>query len=516
MVHSNSSIPKTGGPHTATWSGSSTSLRSVHWNKDPYEIKIVVAKSSASCYGSTIMSVIQSAAVVIPEDSPHTQSPVSECMEGRDITYAGTAYSFVTPVTFTFWFREADGTVWSANQYSTDLAENYTAGADDVLNGDSDHNFDTPIYITVQDSYGHFATSTTKWIKVWELWINYFQDASTSKDWKICVGDNIAYSAISAPNCKNWDWCVPDGLWYYQTGGQEKQGNDLLIHPEYTYGDVENSDFGDTWGSIYVNCEDEENNNHLFLSTNMNPPNKAEIFFDPLKNLAGGTTLSDENPPCWFIYWNQVCGVGAKYRHDLTDYGAYWASEYIGSYAHVQIGKIANTSSTTRSGNKTHTGIHCMGVTVLHESTHRTQYDETHVYGVSVSDEDYDCVKNSYETLGDLNLNGNSDTEDSNGNGILDPGEDIGLIRKELTLDEFDVGDPVRQETYGNNNGIIDSESGPIYTWNPPYHGETSKYHANTYGGAFDDGDDICYEAEESYTTNGYNDQDWSKGGAQW
>ena len=98
--------------------------------------------------------------------------------------------------------------------------------------------------------------------------------------------------------------------------------------------------------------------------------------------------------------------------------------------------------------------------------------------------------------------------EDTNGNGVLDPGEDVGLIRRELTLAEFNNGSPERNVTYGAGNGVIDQETGPVVG--------TSRYHANSNGGLYDDEDDTCYAADQAYTTNGYTTVDWSTSGGQW
>ena len=307
LVHSDSNISKTGGPQTATWSGSTESLRSVHWNKDPYEVKITIAKDTASCSDTMNMTVIQSGALVFPEDSPNTSSPITDCMEGREVTFTSNGSGFISigpsnPATFTFFFQHADGSPWSSPEtdWSFDLIEDCTVEADDVLTGDTDHNFDTPIHVTVQDNFGHFATSNYVWIKVWELWIDYFRDhaSGTADPWEVCVNRNITYGATSAPYCKSWNWDMADGVpdVWNPTGGNAKSGMGMVI-PNSDM-PSSNSRFGSTYGTVKVFCEDEEGNNHTFYSTNMNPSQKAKVFFERDATTSPGGT--DQN---WYFYW---------------------------------------------------------------------------------------------------------------------------------------------------------------------------------------------------------------------
>ena len=235
-----------------------------------------------------------------------------------------------------------------------------------------------------------------------------------------------------------------------------------------------------------------------------------------------------QNPsgdPNWFYYWNQVCGdPNAVYDSALGYYGKFRPGT---STTNIYIGSAASGNNNTTG----HSGIDCFCETGLHEGSHRTNYNRTHGAGAQ-PDSDGDWLRDADETNGDLNLNGALDSEDldgdgnldanedANGNGILDPGEDIdgdgrldvnedvGMVRIELTLTEFNNGQPPRNVTYGAGNGVIDRETGAI--------GGSSRYHANTNGGPYDDEDDTCYAAESSWAAGSVDNQDWAHSGKQW
>lgn len=158
-----------------------------------------------------------------------------------------------------------------------------------------------------------------------------------------------------------------------------------------------------------------------------------------------------------------------------------------------------------------HRDIRYFSETIIHEGLHRTHYNQTHGPG-ALSDADGDWLHDGLETCDDLNLNGVRDAEpyiDANGNGRYDPGEsfqDIGLIRMELTLGEFRANARPRAVRYGNGNGTWDQEG--------PNMGGTSRYHANSRGGPYDDEDDTCYaiEANRADASN----EDWANPGQQY
>ena len=193
-----------------------------------------------------------------------------------------------------------------------------------------------------------------------------------------------------------------------------------------------------------------------------------------------------------------VCGdPNAVFNDSLPDYGQFSPTNHL----EIQIGNSAGYVNTTLNDR----GIDCFAETVIHESTHRQHYRETKINGRPDSDGDW--LQDSDERLGDLNLNTVQDTEDANGNGVLDMGEDKGLDRMELTLTEFNSGGLARSVLYGRQNQRIDQES-EVMTG-------TSMYHANTRGGNYDDEDDTCYAAESTWNTGSADAFDWANPGKQ-
>lgn len=220
-----------------------------------------------------------------------------------------------------------------------------------------------------------------------------------------------------------------------------------------------------------------------------------EVFFPKMAtNHPGGQAGS----PNWFYYWNMVCGdSNAVFNASLPDYGQFSPTNPL----EIQIGDSAGYVNTTLNDK----GIDCFAETVIHESTHRQHYRETKINGRPDSDGDW--LQDSDERLGDLNLDNVQDTEDANGNGVLDMGEDNGLYRMELTLTEFNSGGLARSVLYGRQNQRIDQES-EVMTG-------TSMYHANTRGGDYDDEDDTCYAAESTWNTGSADAFDWANPGKQ-
>jgi hypothetical protein len=214
------------------------------------------------------------------------------------------------------------------------------------------------------------------------------------------------------------------------------------------------------------------------------------------------------NPNC-FYYW---CQTGANNGHGNI---SYCSSTIHDGVATAGFFDPATPNLIYVCGKRTdeagHRDIMYFSKTVIHEGLHRTHYNQTHGVGAS-PDADGDWLHDGLETCDDLNLNGVRDHEpytDSNDNGQYDygePFEDIGLIRMELTLAEFRSGIPARAVRYGDGNGSWDQEG--------PNMNGTSRYHANTRGGLYDDEDDTCY-AIEANAANASN-EDWSKPGQQW
>ncbi len=232
-----------------------------------------------------------------------SMNSLTECMEGRNITYTSKLSSSVLdgiPKTFTFYFRRASGILWSASVNATTNSANYTAQADlvaDSLTADT-HKFSTPVYCSV--SFGGLtAVSRTINIDVYELWIKHFKDANTGKAWKVCVGDNISYEAIASTDCTSWKWDMEEGVpdVWNPTGGDSQSGSGMKI----PYSDLQhasNSYFGDRYGEVNVSCHDAEDNHHQRYSTDMRTKSsKAKVFFKPDLNIDGEIPSNANNYP---------------------------------------------------------------------------------------------------------------------------------------------------------------------------------------------------------------------------
>ena len=182
---------------------------------------------------------------------------------------------------------------------------------------------------------------------MYELWIDYFGDNATSKDWKVVVNKNIAYNAIASSDCTNWEWDMADGVpdCWNPTGGDEKvstTGPSPMVIPNSDLPNT-NSAFGSAYGTVKVFCEDGEGNNHTFYSTSMSPSRKVEVYFD-----RNATTKTGGSAANWYYYWasdkvgpcqhkysgttsyeggtitwaynNAITGTGCVTRYSATDY----------------------------------------------------------------------------------------------------------------------------------------------------------------------------------------------------
>ncbi|MDR2641535.1 MAG: hypothetical protein LBC74_01950 [Planctomycetaceae bacterium] len=192
-------------------------------------------------------------AKVTPEDAGGAIGavPLTECMEGRWLTLTATIpnwSSFSENAAYKFYFKKADGTNWSKDKYSKSASTSVDwiyAGSVSSSSTAVSHYFDTPIYVTVTYK-GVTATSDTLSIRVRELFIEYFKDNATGKDWKVCVGDDIAYKAVASDDCQNWAWEMPDGIFNaWNISSNKKSGTDIKI-PYTDLARASNSWFGDT------------------------------------------------------------------------------------------------------------------------------------------------------------------------------------------------------------------------------------------------------------------------------
>jgi hypothetical protein len=284
----------------------------------PMMMRSYSSSSSGSSSGSSgankLKFLVVALTLEVEASSDTDTTELAECMEGRDITFTAKVEgaqgaSLFTSVEYEFCFEDAEGHEWSEIVSSTVDEEDYTATADDVPDNDSDHNFETPVYFKVTID-GVTYQSTTKNIKVWELWIKEFKDNANNKDWKVCVGDAISYEAESSKHCKNWDWDMEDGFpdaWDVEPGNSKKGTNMKIKYSSLS--DAKNSWFGEKYGTVNVWCEDGENNNHRFYSTDMTPSKKAKVFFPESENCEGKSPTT-ASPPCWYLFWAGTAVTG--------------------------------------------------------------------------------------------------------------------------------------------------------------------------------------------------------------
>jgi len=233
----------------------------------------------------------------------------------------------------------------------------------------------------------------------------------------------------------------------------------------------------------------------------------VEIFFTKW-----ATNNPDGSVPNCFYYWVRTSADnGERTQTGGISYDA--TAPYMGYYN----GNSLGTNPIYVCGNSTnergHTNINEFSATTIHEGLHRDHDAER---GVS-TDTDGDWLIDTKETSDDLDLDYVRSAElytDTNGNGQYDQGEpfdDVGLIRKVLSYSEWKQGNPETDVTYGDNNGVWDQE-GPNIPEGQADVATTSKYHANTHGGDYDDEDDTCYAIEENAADA--TSEDWANPGS--
>ncbi|MDZ7618414.1 MAG: hypothetical protein U1E05_15525 [Patescibacteria group bacterium] len=264
---------------------------------------------------SVIVGVAQVVLTVEDAGGAKGAVPLTECMVGRNVTFTATVTDnfpcgVTNPIWFTFHYEAPDGTPVTDDDWSTDRVEDNTRHMPDFVDSNGDHKYTTPVHV-VADNDGVRGTSNTLSIDVYQLWIKHFKDYHTGKDWQVCV-DNYAlpsadqhwidYDAYASSDCESWSWSMPDGFpdtWHLYVDGQfAKAGHNIYIPEGDLPYDSHWDYFGDSYGTVYVFCEDGEGNNHSFYSSSMSPSKKAEVFFDPT-----GTTHPGGTSKNWFYYW---------------------------------------------------------------------------------------------------------------------------------------------------------------------------------------------------------------------
>lgn len=326
--------------------------------------------------------------------SVEAENGLSQCMEGRSVTFTATAQGTVpsgTAIIYTFHFQRADGTPWTATVTSSGLQATYTAVCDRVLDGDVDHYFDTSISVDARCGSGSTVSSSPIAIRVFELWIKRFEHAASHKAWQVVVGENIEYEAITSDDARNWVWDMEDGFpdQWNPTGGNAKMGSGMRIPT--TDLPSSNNAFGDSYGTANVSCEDGEGNSHQIYSSDLDPAKSAKVFFRrDDTNHPGGST------PNWFYYWGQFIPRGRiatlTYNAGLNGYGSTDPQA-----RSTEISGLAGGLNDETG----HDGIHCYYETLAHESHHIVLWEGWWGVGgspVGSDDTDNDTYPDSWES----------------------------------------------------------------------------------------------------------------------
>lgn len=279
--------------------------------------------------------------------------------------------------------------------------------------------------------------------------------------------------------------------------GSDLSYSSIIWYPPYTY----HSCYAYFEGLPASNSAFGRKTARMFYKGGLFEAHDYEVFFPKNANNHPVCTTC-AGCPNWFYYWNQVCGdTNAKFDSSLplTYRGIFRSS----NPSKIYIGFAAGESNSLTH----HQGIDCFAETVLHERKHREHYHETHGEN-ALADTDGDWLADIYETSEDFNLNGQIDTEDQNSNGILDSGEDTGLIIIILNRESFEHNRIAAIVKYGEGNGKLDME-------NPLYQTGTSKYHVDCDNDGYTDEDELCYIEELSWILHSVDHHDWSNPGKQ-
>ncbi|MDR2171456.1 MAG: hypothetical protein LBP59_15045 [Planctomycetaceae bacterium] len=331
-------------------------------------------------------------------------TPLTECMEGREITYTANIpswTSFSENVKYKFCFKKANGTEdWNQIKYiNANSVETTNVFSDYVSNSPSadanHHYFDTPVY--VEATYkGVTATSNVKNIRVYRLYIMQFGDHAQSKHLKVCVGSNIEYEATASSDCQSWYWEMPDGVFNaWNISSNKKSGTDIKI-PYSDLARASNSWFGDAYGSVYVQCYDGENTKYTFTGSKW-----IKVFFPPDVNVDGSTPTNDK-PPCWFVFWKNggvIENIGSfnfsqeelngKYQNGQLYIGKTCLNKRTAIQLTRKVRSGYTSSTVTVTGNDEY--IDAVAGTISHELYHQFTYTHTG------TDDDGDMVTNSRE-----------------------------------------------------------------------------------------------------------------------
>lgn len=275
------------------------------------------------------------------------ENDLTDCMEKRRLTFtANTSVTWHEGGPYRIHYKlNMKGPTGGYNQFDEDWTMEQQCVFDEYQvplvprTGAKDYTLQA--YATAVDEGGYYSemVSNTMSIDARRLWIEEFKDAQSGKDWKVCVGRPITYKAYTSTDvgAHSFYWAMKDHdseVWEVTTVNT-KSGSDMSI-PYWNLGAVSptkhNSDFGDVHGTVYVQCEDSEENTFKLYSSEMEGNSKkAQVFFDPEKS-TGGETPSDSSPPCWYIFWKDGGVVSnladtAGYKHQTGNWGVTYGTD---------------------------------------------------------------------------------------------------------------------------------------------------------------------------------------------
>lgn len=419
-VYAQTITPQPRGVQTVVWPVADDSLRRANRAKAPYKARIEITANATTDFDVADMKVHESHVLLTAEGN------ITECMEKREVTFTAIAGGFTSvaplnPITFTFHYQHPDGTAWENSDWSYDLIQDDTVTAGNVPDGDLDHWFETPIYVQVEDGFTHTARSKDRTLRVWELWIKTFQGYASQKPWKVCIGDDIEFEALASPDCRDFEWDMPDGVpdAWNPTGGNGRSGVGMRI-PFSDCARAHNSWFGERYGTVYVECVDGNGYKHRLFSTD-----KAKVFFPTRDDVAvdGTTPPTASNPPCWFVFWQQagagndlvwfddrlspgqrgVCTPGfdpnldVRGRRRIVD--VLRPAVGVGANDPYDLGRFFISATGENAHNwLIVSGIDMFHIAVLHEMWHHRDFSD----GVGKWDSDHDALHDDLETDTDV------------------------------------------------------------------------------------------------------------------